>query len=130
MEIANFLPPFDRGRPVHDRIDSLQNYIFQMRESLSYLLENLSPKENFNGAQMAGWSDSLLSPVYERVSRAERDIGSLRTRADKLEGSVDGLAARAEALEKGLGELGAAVGGLDDGFDARVDAILSGHGLI
>jgi chromosome segregation ATPase len=144
LSIINFLPQFERGKPVGERIDDLQNYIFQLRERLEYMLQNLTPADNFNTAQMGNWSDNLLSPVYERIANAEREIGAAKTRIGKVEDSVAGLgealeqlagdvgdlATRADALETSVGTLEDKVNELNTGFVARVDEILKEHGLI
>lgn len=127
---VNALPALERGKPVAARVDDLQNYIYQMWESLNYLLRNLNPTENFNGAQIGSWTDTLLSPLYDQTAELRRDVGELRRQTAETSAKVAALEDALTGMGARLGALEGLFGALDAGFEARVDAVLAAHGLI
>lgn len=127
LSIDRSFPTFTGKESPEQQIGALHNYLFQLREGLQYSLQNLT-SENFNEAAWQNIQESQkneitreMEKVYAalnqlsgtvtrltgRVSDAEKEIGTLKGRADTVdqkitdaEANVEGLADWAAALQE------------------------------
>lgn len=61
------LPPLQGDESVPEKVQALYDYLFSLRQTLEYLLSNLS-SENFNPAALEKLKDSLCNePVADQI---------------------------------------------------------------
>jgi outer membrane murein-binding lipoprotein Lpp len=136
------------GEPAEKRFARIEDFVWKMNESLKYLLQNLDPESNFNSAKMEGWSEASLAPLARRIDSVAVDVqqrlSAIAGRVDELQGdiarvrgdveeiksAVAELRTDVDALREDLTALQGTVSDLDDGFNLRVESILTAHGLI
>jgi peptidoglycan hydrolase CwlO-like protein len=129
--------------PVYDRINStatdLRQRVAAVVSDVSALDGRVSTVEGDVGSLdgRVSASESDIASLGGRVTAVEGDVLSLDGRLSTVEGDVSALDGRVSALETTVGDhtseiatLDGKVDGLDTGFETRVEAVLSSHGLI
>jgi len=104
--LSNNIPAFDSGKPLPERVDELQDYVFQLLEYLRYLLYNLDPAKNFNEAALAEYNKLITAPVYAQIADEMGNVaklaltaGALQIQLMNLEGDMSTLTQTAKGLE-------------------------------
>lgn len=110
-------PSFTGQESTAEKLDRIQNYLFQLLEELRYLLRNLST-ENFNSAGLDGLITEIGNAVSVEVERGDlmtsllADIEGIRTGVRDAEGNITALTQTASSLETAVsGKIGASEAG-------------------
>jgi uncharacterized protein YoxC len=90
------MPNFDSARALPERVEELQNYVFQLLEQLRYLFNNIDPTKNFNPAALASFISNITTPIVARITDAEDRFTT------KLDLMAEGLNLRITDAVKGL----------------------------
>ena len=95
----NNFPTFTGEETPEEKIWSLQDYLFQLREGLQYSLRNLSA-ENFNATAL-----KLLTAAQQED--LVKQLQTMQTALDGLEQGLELLTATVQAAENGSVTIGA-----------------------
>jgi hypothetical protein len=77
--------PNVEGKTTDQKVDALQDYVYQLLEQLRYLLHNIGP-ENFNSTEVIGWlGQTIEEPIKIAIKDLEDQIET------EIEIAADGL---------------------------------------
>lgn len=113
---ANF-PTFTGEKKTEDVLRNLTNYLYQLKESLQYSLQNLTA-ENFNAAALENLSESQKTEISKQLAQVYKEL-------EQVQGELRQLAARlpeSEGMQKELEQLQKTVTG-EGGLSDRVKAL-------
>ena len=107
---ANF-PTFSQDKPMEKQLLELSNYLFQLRESLLYSLQNLS-SDNFNTVGLEHLTEETtrkladqLEKIGSELTTISQEINTIKgriARVDGLAGEIDDLKSRVVQTERDL----------------------------
>ena len=89
--LSNSMPAFDSSKPLQERVDELQDYVFQLLEYLRYLLYNLDPSKNFNEAALEEYNKLITEPVYAQIADEAGNVAKLVLTAEALQSQLTNL---------------------------------------
>jgi hypothetical protein len=132
-------PSFDSGKPLNERVDDLNNYVFQLLEQLRYLFYNLDPTKNFNASAMRAFMANITDPIMARIEDSEKRFSTeLQLMAEglnlKISDAVEELQTELTATARGIrAEVADSVKGLEseialtaEGLRVEVENAVSG----
>ena len=110
-------PSFTGRESTGEKLERIQNYLFQLLEELRYLLHNLET-ENFNSAGLEELVTEIGNSVSVKFERGEfmtsllADVDGIRTSVRDAEGNITTLTQTASSLETAVnGKIGASEAG-------------------
>lgn len=132
----NNFPTFTGEESPQQQIRALHNYLFQVRESLQYSLQNLS-EENFNPQALQSLTDKskqdvedMLAALRNQVSQLSSAVANLSARVD----AEDNLAGRVSMLAEDVAAVSQRISLLEEDNAAKwqrfadLEATVSGEG--
>lgn len=132
----NNFPTFTGEESPQQQIRALHNYLFQVRESLQYSLQNLS-EENFNPQALQSLTDKnkqdvedMLAALRNQVSQLSSAVANLSARVD----AEDSLAGRVSILEEDVAAVSQRISLLEEDNAAKwqrftdLEVTVSGEG--
>ena len=105
-------PTFTGRESAEQKIMALHNYLYQLREGLQYIFQNLT-EDNFNATALKSLSQSQKNAVEEYLMQVNGLLNQISTSVDTLRGEVSDanrLSGRIGTLEEAV----TAEGGLQD----------------
>ena len=99
LSIDSNFPTFTGEEPVEQKLQELVNYIYQLRESLQYSLQNLS-RENFNAAAL----DKLTEEASKEIVETLEKIWNSMTNLDAAIKGLQGRLTDAEKYQLSMGQ--------------------------
>lgn len=97
LAIDSDFPTFVEDEPVDRQIQSLVNYLYQLRESLQYSLQNLS-KENFNAAALDNLTKEASQEIAAELQRIQNVLTNFSSEISRINGDVKILGESIEEL--------------------------------
>jgi len=114
---------------VNERIDGILDYLYMLREQLSYSLKHIDG-DNFSEGGIKELSHLISEPLYGEIENAGRDILRLRAEADSFSARLESAEGRTAALSASLDEESALIraivrGNAAEGYSANGELILA-----
>lgn len=100
-------PTFTKEEPVDQQLQALVNYLFQLRESILYTLQNLST-DNFNAAALDSLSEEAKGEIGKQLQKIGNELSQLSAQVKTIEGrlsGVDALSGQVESNKKNIASL-------------------------
>lgn len=107
MAIDSNFPTFTGEEPVDQQIRELVNYLYQLRESLQYSLQNLG-KDNFNISALDQMNEESQKQLVEQLTKMSNEMTNLKIEVDSLKGrisAIDSLSGRMTDVEADVAAL-------------------------
>lgn len=107
LAIDSNFPTFTGEEPVEEQIRELVNYLYQLRESLQYSLQNLSA-ENFNVTALDQMNEDAQKKLVEQLQKMANELSTVKSNVDTLMGRlsvVDNLSGRMTDVEADVAAL-------------------------
>lgn len=98
LAIDTNFPTFTGEEPVEEQIRQLVNYLYQLRESLQYSLQNLS-KENFNATALDQLTKEASQEIVNQMQKIWNTLSRLDVEIKALQGRISESEKAQELLE-------------------------------
>lgn len=98
LPIDTNFPTFTGEETEEEQIQQLVNYLYQLRESLQYSLQNLS-KENFNAAALDNLTKEASQAVAEELQKVMNALSQLNAEISGMQGKLGGMETSIEELK-------------------------------
>lgn len=121
LAIDTNFPTFTGEEPVEEQVRGLTNYLYQLRESLQYSLQNLST-DNFNAAALDSLSEEAKGEIGKQLQKIDGELNLLQQEVNALKGRVSGvdeLKGRMDSVEGNITDLKARM----DAAESDVEAL-------
>ena len=99
LSIDTNFPTFTGEEPVEEQIRSLHNYLYQLRESLQYSLQNLG-KENFNASSLQNITDDATKKLAEELQKLTNTLNLVQNEVSIIKGRISGLETDVTSLQE------------------------------
>lgn len=98
LAIDTNFPTFTGEEPVDEQIKELVNYLYQLRESLQYSLQNLTT-DNFNAAALESLSEEAKGEIGQQLQKIGNELTQLAAQVKTIEGRISGVDALSGQVE-------------------------------
>ena len=99
LAIDTNFPTFTGEEPAEEQIRALVNYLYQLRESLQYSLQNLS-RENFNATELDKLTEESSKKIVEQLNKVLNIMGNMDAELKGLMGRLSEAERNQQSLEK------------------------------
>lgn len=90
LSIDSNFPTFTGEEPVEVQIRELHNYLYQLRESLQYSLQNLG-SENFNASSLQNLTDEATKALGEELQKLSNTLSQVQNEVKSIAGRISGV---------------------------------------
>ena len=87
LDIDTNFPTFTGEEPEKEQIQALTNYLYQLRESLQYSLQNLS-KSNFNATALNDLTSEATQGIEKIIKQLDSAIKALQRKDSDTDQSI------------------------------------------
>lgn len=98
LDIDSNFPTFTGEESEKEQIQALTNYLFQLRESLQYSLQNLT-SDNFNAAALESLSEDAKGELGMQLQKIGNELNQLSAEVKSIEGRISGVDALSGQVE-------------------------------
>lgn len=119
LAIDSNFPTFTGDEPVEQILKDLVNYLYQLKESLQYSLQNLST-DNFNALALESLTEEAKGEIGQQLQKLANELSQIRADVDTLKGRLSGI----DALNNQVKENTDALASVKEAQEAAAAAVL------